>query len=50
MTVMMKLFPLEEALETCLIKSLEKDDINAILNELPDSKYKSAVKKIKASM
>lgn len=33
----------EEALKTCLIKGLEKDDLNIILNELTDSPYRSAL-------
>lgn len=46
-----KLLSLEETLETCLIKSLEKDDINVILSNMTVSnKYKSAVEKIKRGM
>lgn len=46
-----KLLSLEETLETCLIKSLEKDDINVILSNMTVSnKYRSAVEKIKRGM
>lgn len=42
------LLGVEEALQTCLIKSLEKDDISALLSNVSVSnKYTSAVKKIK---
>lgn len=45
------LMGIENTLETCLIKSLEKDDINAILSNMKvNNKYKSAVVKIKESM
>ena len=43
---MTKLLELTEALQTCLVKGLEKDDINIICNELKDSKYKEALKKV----
>lgn len=43
---MMQLLDLTEALKTCLVKGLEKDDLNIICNELKDSKYKEALKKI----
>lgn len=43
---MVKLLELTEALSTCLVKGLEKDDLNIICNELPDSKYKEALQKI----
>lgn len=43
---MTKLLKLTEALQTCLVKGLEKDDINIICNELKDSKYKEALKKV----
>ena len=43
-----ELLGVEEALQTCLIKSLEKDDISALLSNVSVSnKYMSAVKKIK---
>lgn len=40
---MVSLLSLEEALSTCLVKGLEKDDINVICNGLRDSKYKRAL-------
>lgn len=43
---MVQLLSLEEALKTCLIKGLEKDDVNIICNELHESKYKEALRKI----
>jgi len=43
---MVNLLDLPEALSTCLVKGLEKDDLNIICNELQDSKYKRALKKI----
>ena len=43
---MVKLLDLTEALKTCLVKGLEKDDLNIICNELQDSKYKTALRKI----
>lgn len=42
------LLGLEQTLETCLLKSLEKDDISALLSNVSVSnKYTTAVKKIK---
>lgn len=43
---MLKLMTIEEALKTCLVKGLEKDDLNIICNELNESKFKKALKKI----
>ena len=43
---MVKLLDLTEALKTCLTKGLEKDDLNIICNELSDSKYKTALRKV----
>lgn len=43
---MVQLLDLTEALQTCLVKGLEKDDINIICNELKDSKYKTALRAI----
>lgn len=41
---MLKILPIEEALQTCLIKGLEKDDINAIVNGINrSSAYKDAM-------
>lgn len=42
---MIQLLDLTEALQTCLVKGLEKDDLNIICNELPDSKYKDALRR-----
>lgn len=47
---MEELLSLEEALSTCLLKGMEKDDIVLASNNLPDSKYASAIKKVAASM
>ena len=44
---MMQVLTVEEALETCLVKGLEKDDLNIIYNGIAlDSKYKRALKNI----
>lgn len=43
---MTQLLSLEEALQTCLTKGLGKDDINMISNELKDSRYKQALRRI----
>lgn len=40
---MTQLLSLQEALETCLTKGLEKDDLNMVAGKLPDSKYKRAL-------
>ena len=40
---MTQLLDLDEALKTCLIKDLEKDDLRIIYNNLSSSKYKDAV-------
>lgn len=47
---MMKIMELTDALSTCLVKGLEKDDINTICHELPerDAKYKEALRKLAA--
>lgn len=45
------LLGLDEALKTCLIKSLEKDDISALLSNVSvNNKYTKAVEKIKRGM
>lgn len=45
------LLGLDEALKTCLIKSLEKDDISALLSNVTvNNKYTKAVEKIKRGM
>lgn len=44
---MMKLLPIEEALQTCLIKGLEKDDVRIIENGLTRrNKYRAALRAI----
>lgn len=45
------LLGLEQTLETCLLKSLEKDDISALLSNVAvNNKYTKAVEKIKRGM
>ena len=45
------LLGLEQTLETCLLKSLEKDDISALLSNVTvNNKYTKAVEKIKRGM
>lgn len=41
---MAQLLPLDQALKTCLVKDLEKDDLSIIVNHLSDSPYKQAAK------
>ena len=43
---MMQILSIEEALETCLVKGLEVDSLKMITNEIPDSKYKTALERI----
>lgn len=43
---MMQILDTEEALETCLVKGIEKDDLNIIANGVSDSKYKKALRNI----
>lgn len=43
---MLQILSVEEALETCLIKGIEKDDLNIIVSGIGDSKYREALKKI----
>ena len=43
---MVQILDIVEALKTCLVKGLEKDDIHMICNELKDSKYKEALRKV----
>ena len=44
---MLQILNIDEALETCLVKGLEKDDLNMIYNGIVlDSKYKRALKNI----
>lgn len=40
----------EEALETCLVKGMEKDDVNIIYRALNDSQWKKALGKVIARM
>ena len=48
---MTQLLGIEEALETCLVKGIERDDVNNILNGITtDSKYKTALRKVMRSM
>lgn len=46
---MLNIMTVEEALKTCLIKGLEKDSVQIITNELPQSKYKKALENIIAA-
>lgn len=43
---MVKTMNLKEALETCLVKGIGKDNLNMLISEMTDSKYKDALKKI----
>ena len=45
---MSQVLELDEALETCLVKGMEKDDLNIIINSITevDAKYKTALRKI----
>lgn len=43
---MLNILTIEEALQTCLIKGLETDSIRMITNNLPESKYKTALQNI----
>lgn len=43
---MLQILDKDEALETCLVKGMEKDDLNIIIANLQDSKYKTALMKI----
>lgn len=47
---MVQVLDLEEALETCLVKGLEKDDLNIIIAALGKSKYTEALRHISARM
>lgn len=48
---MVQLLGIEEALETCLVKGIERDDVNNILNGITtDSKYKTGLRKVMRSM
>lgn len=43
---MLQILTTEEALKTCLIKGLDVDSVKMITNEMPDSKYKTALENI----
>ena len=48
---MLQILTVEEALETCLVKGLEKDDLNIIANGIGrDSKYRKALRNIVSRM
>ena len=41
---------MESNITESIVKGLEKDDLNIICNELPDSKYKTALRNLMATM
>lgn len=43
---MTQIMELDEALETCLVKGMEKDDLNIIINDIPAGKYRVALRKV----
>lgn len=43
---MVQILPLDEALDTCLVKGLEVDSINMICANLKESKYKEALREV----
>lgn len=47
---MSKVISLEEALKTCLVKDLGKDDLNIIINELTSTTYSESLKHIAEAM
>ena len=49
---MSQIMDLDEALETCLVKGMERDDLNIIINSIGDvdGKYKTALRKIASRM
>lgn len=47
---MLQILSVEEALQTCLVKGVEKDDLNIIINGIRDSKYRAALCHISAGM
>ena len=47
---MMQILSLEEALDTCLVKGLEKDDVNRIIDKLKSSKFKTALTNVANAM
>lgn len=44
------LLPMEEAFKGCLVKDLERDDLNMIINDLKDSEYKKTLRRICEAM
>ena len=42
----MKVLPIEEAFRGCLVKDLERDDLNMITNELRDTEYKRVLRRL----
>ena len=47
---MLPVLPMEKVLKSCLVKNLEKDDLNMIIRELPNSQYKTALETIQSGM
>lgn len=47
---MVNLLSKEEALQTCLFKGLEKDDLSMMLNDISDGSFKSSMKRVVQSM
>lgn len=43
---MMQILPMDEALETCLVKGVEKDDLNIIINGMPKTPARDELQKI----
>lgn len=43
---MMQILPMDEALETCLVKGIEKDDLNIIINGMPKTPARDELQKI----
>lgn len=43
---MMQILPMDEALETCLVKGIEKDDLNIIINGMPKTPTRDELQKI----
>ena len=50
LATMLPLLSMEEALQTCLVKDLEKDDLRIITKELSNTKYKTALEHIYSGM
>lgn len=48
---MKQIMPVQEVLQTCLVKGMEKDDINMLINEMKfENQYKKALKQIVGGM